>query len=188
MEYVIKKDIIRILRRALSAIKKNDTLELDELSNQTIHDASIFQDKDAIAIAVVVYSISKIMNRSESNPEYWEKVYKKIESDLEEARFFLEKGKEDKYRPVIKNILQNIGEVDDKLKLYIVDVLEKAKMVKGSKLYEHGVSIERAAELLGVSQWELMSYVGKTQIVDRYKEEVIPVSLRIEHAKKVFGL
>ena len=188
MEYPIKKDIIGILRKALSALKKEDTAELDDISNHTIHDASIFQDKDAISVAVIIYSLAKIVHRSESNPEYWKKVYKKIESDIEAARFFLEKDKEEKYKKIMKNILQNIGEVDDKLKLYIDDVLDKAKIVKGSKMYERGVSIGRAAELLGISQWELMSYVGKTQIIDRYKEEVIPASVRIEHAKKVFGI
>lgn len=188
MEYPIRKNIVSILRKALAALKKQDSAALDELSNHSIHDASIFQDKEAISIAVIIYSISKIMHRSESNPEYWQKVYKHLESDLETARFFLERDKDEKYNLVMKDILQNIGEVDEKLKLYIDDVLDKARVVKGSKLYEHGVSIERAAEMLGVSQWELMSYVGKTQIIDQYAEEVIPVSVRIEHAKRVFGL
>ena len=82
---------------------------------------------------------------------------------------------------MIRNILKHIGRIDDKLKLYIDDVLDKAKIVKGSTLYEHGVSIGRAAELLGISQWELMSYVGKTKIIDRYKEEVIPTNTRINY-------
>jgi len=188
MEYVIKKDIISILRKALSLLKQEDAVALDELSNHSIHDASIFQDENSISIAIVIYSLAKIVHRSKSNPEYWEEVCKKIESDLEEARFFLEKDQEDTYKEKIKDLLKSIGKVDDKLKLYIEDVFYKAKIVKGGKLYEHGVSMGRAAELLGISQWELMSYVGKTKIIDRYKEDVVPVNLRIGYAKKIFGV
>ena len=75
MEYPIKKNIISILRKALSALKKEDTAELDELSNQVIHDSSIFQEKDVISVAVVMYSLAKIVHRSESNPEYWKCLY-----------------------------------------------------------------------------------------------------------------
>ena len=188
MEYPIKKDIIGTLRKATSALKREDIAKLNELSDHTIHGASIFQDKDEIMLAVVIYSLSKIVKRTESNPEYWKKVYTNIESDLESARFYLEKNKEEQYKKVIKNILEDIGKVDDKLKLYINDVLETAKTVKGSKLYEQGVSLGKAAELLGVSQWELQSYIGKTKIIDQYKEKVIPVSVRIKHAKSIFGL
>ena len=188
MDYVIKKDVISILRKALSIIQKEDTSALDELSNHSIKDASVFQDKDSIKIAVIIYALSKIIHRSEGQPDEWDKTKKEILTQLQNARFYLEKSNEKKYRDLIKNIFKRIGEIDDKLKLYIDDVLDKAKIVKGSKLYEQGVSIERASELLGISQWELMSYVGKTQIIDQYKEEVIPVSMRLDHAKKIFGL
>ena len=43
MEYVIKKDITGILRKALNIIKKEDLAALDELSDHAIKDASIFQ-------------------------------------------------------------------------------------------------------------------------------------------------
>ena len=132
--------------------------------------------------------LNKIAYKVAGDIEYCskDKVKKNVLANLQNARFYLEKNNDKKYREIIKNILQHIGKIDDKLKLYIDDVLDKAKIVKGSKLYEHGVSIERAAELLGISQWELMSYVGKTQIIDRYDEEVIPVKIRLDYAKKLF--
>ena len=186
MDYVIKKDIINILRKALQFVKKEDIPALDQLSDQTIHDASIFQDKDTIKIAVIIYALSKIIHRSEGKTDEWDKARKEVLKDFQEARFYLEKSKDEKYRGVIRNVLKHIGRIDDKLKLYIDDVLDKAKIVKGSNIYEHGVSIGRAAEILGISQWELMSYVGKTKIIDRYKEGVLPTNLRLNYAKKLF--
>ena len=188
MDYVIKKDMTGILRKAYNFIKKEDVSALDELSDQTIKDASVFQDKDSIKLAVVMYALAKIIHRSEGQEDMWDRAKKEVLKDLQEARFYLEKNQDEKYREVIKNILQHIGKIDNKLKLYIDDVLDKAKIVKGSDLYEQGVSIERASQILGVSQWELMSYVGKTRIIDRYKEEVTPTNTRINFAKKIFNI
>ena len=158
---------------------------LDELSNHTIKDASILQDKDVIQVAVVVYALAKIIHRSESSPELWKDISKKVIIDLENARFALEKNKEDIYKSAIRNMLKQIGKIDDKLKLYIDDVLDKARVVKGSGMYEAGVSIGRAAELLGISQWELMSYIGKTKIIERAKE-FMDVINRLDFARSLF--
>jgi len=188
MEYVIKKDIISILRKAIQIIKQEDIPALDELSNHTIHNASIFQDEDSIKIAVIIYALSKIIQRSEQRTDEWDKSKKIVLKDLQDGRFYLEKNKDEKYRRLIKNILKNIGRIDTKLKLYIEDVLNKARIVKGSKLYEHGISIGKAANMLGISQWELLSYIGKTKIIDRYEEDVVPIAKRLDYTKKLFNI
>jgi len=188
MEEIVKKDIIDILNKAIKIIKEEDIHALRELSNHTIHDASIFQDKDSILIAIVIYSLSKIIARSEERTDGWDKAKDSTIKNIQEAKIFLENNKEDEYGIKIKKLLKNIGKLDKRLKLYIENVFEKAKIIKGAKLYEHGLSIGRAADFLGISQWELMSYVGKTQIVDRYEEEVIPITIRLDHAKKIFNI
>ena len=51
MNDIIREDIIKILERVIDilAVKETkDIIELKELSNHTIHNASIFQDKDSI--------------------------------------------------------------------------------------------------------------------------------------------
>lgn len=183
---IIRKDIINILKKGLKVVEKEDLIALDELSNHTIHDASIFQDKDSIKIAVIIYALAKIIKRGEEADKSWADDKKRIIQYIEHALIFLEKKNDKKYRKEISLLLKGIGSMDDKLKLYIDDVLAKARIVKGSKLYAHGVSMGLAADLLGVSQWELMSYVGKTKIIDRYKEEVVPVDQRVEYAKRLF--
>lgn len=188
MEETIKKDIINILRKAIPVIRKEDVFGLKELSNHTIHDASIFQDKDSILIAIVIYGLSKIIARSEGRTDEWDKEKEPIIKEIERAHTFLQNGQDEEYRDKIKKLLRNIGKMDEELQLYIQDVFERAKIIKGARLYEHGISIGRAADFLGISQWELMSYVGKTKIVDTYIEEVIPVTLRLDHAKKIFKL
>lgn len=188
MEETIRQNIVVDLRKAIPAIKKEDVPTLKELSNQTIKDVSILQSRNLTLVAIIIYSLSKIIARSEEMPNQWDKTKERIIKNLDRARSFLEKKQEDDYKVRIKRVLKYIGKVDESLKLYIEDVLDKAKIIKGARLYEQGLSVGRAAEFLGISQWELMSYIGKTQIVDRYEEEVIPVAVRLDHAKKTFDL
>jgi len=63
-------------------------------------------------------------------------------------------------------MLELISKSDIKLKMYIEEVIRQAEIKKGTKLYDHGISLGQAANVLGISQWELMNYVGKTQISD----------------------
>ena len=61
-----RDNILRILIETRRAIENDDPATIKELSNQTIHTASTSQDPDNIAVAVIVYSISKIIERKES--------------------------------------------------------------------------------------------------------------------------
>ena len=54
-------DILSILQETLTALKKGDYTALKEISNHTIHNASIFQDQDSLSIAVLIYAVHKIM-------------------------------------------------------------------------------------------------------------------------------
>ena len=49
------------------------------------------------------------------------------------------------------------------VKQYIDEFINQAEIKKGTKIYDHGVSLGQAANILGISQWELMNYVGKTR-------------------------
>lgn len=183
----IKLSILEILHKVIDILEikeEKDVLEIKELSNHTIHSASIFQDQDAVSIAVVIYALYKITDRrgiAES------KVYTLLLSHLKKARAYLEEEDFEKYRAMIRGLLKEISDIDKKLKLYIVDVIEKAKLKKGSKIYDHGVSIARAAELMGISQWELMSYVGKTETIEE-APKLTPLKARLKLVRRLFKI
>ena len=55
MDKIIKKDILSIISKTIAILKikeEKDIIELKELSNHTIHNASIFQDEDSVSIAI----------------------------------------------------------------------------------------------------------------------------------------
>lgn len=189
MEQVVKEDVISILDSVVKVLRKGDVAGLDLLSNRTIHNASTYQDKDSISVAVIIYALSKIVKDVEHHAiSGWNEALDSIIVCLENASSDLEKGKEAEYRIQINSILKKIGSIDKKLEWYIEDVLNKSRVIKGAKLYEHGLSLGQAASLLGVSQYELMGYVGKTQIIDSAHEEGVDIKERLGYAKKLFGV
>ncbi|MEM3154348.1 MAG: hypothetical protein QW165_02145 [Candidatus Woesearchaeota archaeon] len=180
MRQIIKEDILSVLDKAIETIKKQDYTALLELSNHTIHDASIFQEDDPLTIAVLIYALSKCIQRCiERN-----KPCPIVAPSLQKARDALAQDDDNAYRAVIKNLLREISEMDAQLKLYIQEVIEKAKIKKASKVHEHGISIARTAELLGLSQWELQGYVGK-QVID-IPHDGMRVTERLRKARELF--
>lgn len=165
-------DVIDILR----VKESKDVFELKVLSNHTIHNASIFQDKDSITVAIVIYSLYKILDRNKDINVF---------DDLVSARDFLIKDNVVGFRGIIRNILKKISESDKRLEKFIQDVIEKAKVRKGMKIHEHGISMAKVSELLGISLWELMSYVGKTRMFD-IENINIDVNKRLSFVREVF--
>ncbi|HLC80681.1 MAG TPA: hypothetical protein VJG31_02825, partial [Candidatus Nanoarchaeia archaeon] len=68
MNQVIREDLLKELDEVIEILKVRegaDIAKLEEVSNHTIHDASVFQDIDAIQIAVLVYSLYKIVGSAQ---------------------------------------------------------------------------------------------------------------------------
>jgi hypothetical protein len=180
----VKNDILAILEKVISILEKDeekDIFELEELSNHIIHSATIFQDEDSISTAVLVYSIYKVIERSGPRPE----VYSKIRIEIEKSCGFLESNDIEKYRGCIKDLSKIISGIDEKFKKYVEEVIEKARIKKGTKIYEHGISIARVAELLGISQWDLMNYVGKTEITE-FAVKGLGIESKLKYLRGIF--
>ncbi len=73
MDEVVKKDILQVLSDVVDILKveeEKDVADLRELSNHVIHDASIFQDEDSVSVAILIYSLSKVIERREGKLNY----------------------------------------------------------------------------------------------------------------------
>src|SRR3989338_8721874 len=57
--------IVQILSSTKQALAQEDASALRELSNQTIHCASYIQYSGSITLAVIIYTLSKLIERSD---------------------------------------------------------------------------------------------------------------------------
>jgi|TARA_B100001971_G_C18225400_1_gene560057 predicted transcriptional regulator len=183
MNEIIRKDAISILSKVITILKvkeEKDVTEIKALSNHTIHNASVFQDETSVSIAILIYSLSKIIERDEKQLDYG-----RIVSMLQDSKNYLERNLVGEFNRLVRKIFKIISNVDSKIKLYIEEVINQAEIKKSCKLCEHGISVGRSAEILGISQWELLNYLGKTKLVED-TPDVIDLRTRIRIARSLF--
>lgn len=181
-------NILKIFQETKQAIGENDSVKLKELSDHTIHTSSITQDEDNILVAVIVYSLSKIIERRQYQ-EYssWKDFYKIVTSSIDKSITALKQNNEEEFKKNLELINKAINKLSGKLKSYIQDVFKKARINKASKIYEHGISMERTAHLLGVSLFEIASYAGqKGDAAEAPLTKTMDVKSRIKIAMDMF--
>jgi len=177
----LRKNIIGILERAINILSKKtrDLNELKDLSNHTIHSASMYKDQDAILIATIIYSLFKVYSR---DGKLDAKFNAEILETLEELYINLKQTNYSAYNRNIKHLTSVIKKIDKKYTMYVGEIFIKAKIVKGAMMFKHGLSLTYVAELLNISKWDLMSYVGKTKFTDI--KESIKIQDRVKYLNK----
>jgi hypothetical protein len=180
-------NVLRILTETKKYLVDDRPYELKALSNQTIHTAAVSQDPDNIIVAVLVYSLSKVLERDKYREmEGFDEFYSAVTKNLDLAISSLEKNDVDACRTALGKIRNSINKISSDLSRYIKDVFVKAEINKAFKLYEHGISTEKTAELLGVSLWELSSYIGQSTVSEAKIAISMPVKDRIKIAEDFF--
>ncbi len=183
-----KENVLRILEETKEAVKNNDSFKLRELSDQTIHTASIAQDPDNIAVAVAVYSLSKIVERREYQKfSGWKNFYRAVLSAMDNSSNAIRKNDDKRLKENLMLIRKTVSKLSGKLRDYIQDVFRKAQINKASKIYEHGISMEKTASLLGITLFELASYSGqKPEASNAPLGKTLDVKSRIKIAEDMF--
>jgi len=181
------ENILRILEETKEAIKRKDSAKIKKLSNQTINTASLTHDADNITVAVIVYSLGKIIERKryEKYPG-WKEFYKTIILSLNNSIKNIKNNDEVGFRKNFELIRKSINKLSGKLKKYIQEVFRMAKISKASRIYEHGTSMEKTANLLGITMYELAEYAGKTGISDVPISKTMDAKSRIKLAMRMF--
>lgn len=182
------KNVLRILKETKGLIQTGNTHELKNLSNQTLHSATVSQDPDNIIVAVLVYSIGKVIERENyRNLEGWGEFEQAVSKNLDLAIKSLGENDLRKTRIALGRIRSSLNEIEGNLGEYIEDIFRKAEINKAFKLYEHGLSSEQTAKLLGVSLWDLSSYIGGSHIHNARTALSMPIKERIKIAEDLFG-
>ncbi|MBU0466357.1 MAG: hypothetical protein KKD94_04115 [Nanoarchaeota archaeon] len=177
-----------VLEQTRSALLNKNTIQLKDLSNKTINTASSQQDSASITIAVIIYTLSKLVERADYNKiKNWDNFVKKFNSFLDLAVKALNDKKQEAYEKHIQKARQILESQSITLKPYIQDVLKKASINKGSKIYEHGISLEQTSKLLGITQWELSNYIGSRTLADIKQNQTINVKERAKMAMEFFS-
>jgi hypothetical protein len=180
--------VIWVLEETKKALNGNDSLKLKELSNMTIHSASMEQDGGSITIAVLVYSLSKVLERKDSlDIKNWDKFLKRFNSFLDLSIKALNDKRQDKLQIYLADARKALNSISINLKPYIQEVFRKASINKASRIYEHGISLGLTSRLLGITQWELSEYTGQLKLADSNFNKTLDVKKRAKMALEFFS-
>jgi len=182
-----QQHLLRVLKQTKEAVKKEDIVKLKELSNKTIHSASIYQDINSVTIAVIIYSLSKMIERTnyKKYPD-WHKFFNNFLKHISNAISALKENNEKKFREELLSIRKDVSSLSGNFKKHIQDVFRKASINKASRIYEHGISMEQTSKLLGITLWELAQYAGQKGISDINLAVTLDVKKRIKLAEELF--
>jgi hypothetical protein len=182
-----KKDVLAVLQDALTAIKNGRYADLHAISDHVLHVIAIYQYPDVIDIATAIYALDKTLETEKYSTHPKMKLFlKDVLYSLKDAIRALEEDDIEKYTYETANLLAAIQGFTKKVKLYTEDILHFSKIKKGSKLYEHGLSLGRAAETMGITKWELMGTTGETAVHEKYVEPIAIDEKRMNFIWKLF--
>lgn len=182
MDVEIKKEILYDLETAIKILQvreKSDLEELRRLSDHAIEHVAAYKDLDVISVTVLIYSIYKAFSCLSS------KDYSAILRELENAYRFLNVNQLGSYNGSIKKLYEIIRRCSLKTKEHLQDVMHAARIKKGTVLLSKGLSIGQAAGLMGLSNWDLQQYAGRTMALEGGVPK-ISAQKRLLQAFKIF--
>ncbi len=179
--------VIEVLKRTQLALQARDAQQLRALSDQTIHCASYVQDSGSITIAVMVYALSKLIERNDqARIKNWNTFVRKFNAWIDLAIKTIKEKENEEYEVYLEQARKSLVFVSGNLKPYIQEVFLKASINKASRIYEHGISSGKTAQLLGITQWELSEYLGQRK-TDETTYSTINIKQRARTALDFFS-
>ena len=184
MKEVVRTEIINLLSQSLDILKirkEDDVEKLKKLSNKGIENVALYKDLDLISITVMIYSLHKIITDVSAND------YQYLLRDIEKAKNSLANKNFTLYNKSIRLIYKIIHKCDAKVKDHLSNVLHAARVKKSAVLLSKGLSIGQAAGLMGLSNWDLQKYAGKSTAYEAH-HEIIRADQRLMNSLKIFGV
>jgi hypothetical protein len=160
-------DLVRELR---SALENKDPYKLRELSDQCADAAFITQNQDAINVGIISYAFHKILLKRHYHSKFGEL--------LETANRKLNTGN-------LESLMDDVKQFDKKYGFFQGNIVKKARIKLGARLYTRGMSLSKAAELVEVNVSDILKYSGGTQVSE--KTDGATVRERLETARKIFS-
>jgi len=184
MKEVVRKKILEIFDTTIGILEtreEKDIEELKTLSEEAIEDVALYKDLDLVSVTVLIYSLYKIVK---CVPE---QDYEDILTEIKFAKKELASGNLGTYNKNIRSLFNRIKKCNAKVKVHLQDVMEAAKIKESSFLLHKGLSIGQAAGLMGLSNWDLQQYAGKTISLEQNRER-LSAKKRMIVALKLFGV
>src|SRR3989338_945252 len=183
MEEELRILLLKLLEETYLSFLQLDATRLRIVSDKALQNIELNQDPFSINLTITVYSLAKIVEwRHHYKAKPWALFQKHIKKHLLFAQRFLSEKNTQKYKKSMKAIIQHLADLESSFKYFITEVITRAKVKKGTLVYERGLSVGRAAALMGISSWELMEFIGQTRLEGAGPFTTMPIIKRMKFA------
>ncbi len=183
MKEAIKKEILYDLGKAIEILQVRENKDIEELrilSEHAIEDIAVQKDLELVSVSVLLYSLYKVAACMGVQD------YREVLKELENAGKHLQLNNFGKYNGSMKTLFSLIRSCNVKIKEHLQDVMHAARIKKGTSLLQRGLSIGQAAGIMGLSNWELQQYAGKTAAFEEHTEG-LTAEKRVKAALALFA-
>ena len=160
------KELLEKLRKHLVS---RDAVKLRDLSGEASDLAFITQDKDTVNIGIIAYALYKIFLKT-----HYQKKFEPLASN---AQTKIDSGD-------LEGLVEEIKEFDIQHGFFQGNVVKKARIKIGARLYTRGLSLSKAAQMVSVNISDLLEYSGGTQVHEKPAKG--SVKERLETARTLF--
>lgn len=178
--------LLNAISEIVSAFKRRNSNLLRAASNRCAEATALEEGKVFITLAIFSYVLAKLLEKPRYLGRKRDDVFEEVEKGLNECLEHARAGKVEKIEKAVESLNSEINEIDVADKRYITGLFEKGKLKVAARLYAQGVSLGRAAELVGVDRHDVQSYAGKTMMYDRLPS-VGGIEDRLKKVRKIFG-
>ncbi|MBI4361397.1 hypothetical protein HY572_06540 [Candidatus Micrarchaeota archaeon] len=166
--------------RLLEAFKQGRMNDVKTFSGDAAREAFVHEDVDLVNVSLIAYALYKLDQKSYiRDSKAWKKFRQKALDVLEACK----KKESDNHQ--IHDLLHGVHELSLKFGRFAQSVVEKGRLKAAAQMYAHGASLGKAVELSGAPIQEVASYIGATNIAEKYETQ--PIAKRLKTVRSLFS-
>jgi len=181
------KALLKAIGSLREFLRKEDALKLRLLSNESIKKAALEDDRELASIALVAYSLHKVMSKEHHmrSPK-WKSRKKTILSGIKKANIAIEKQDMGAFHKCINSIAFELQKMDRSFGRYMQGLFDKARVKCAADAYFFGLSLSQASDLTNADRKAVQEYVGFTRSHDKNEMEE-GIGKRLKAFRKAIG-
>jgi hypothetical protein len=141
-----------LMEKLRNYLVHRDAVRLRDLSGEAGDLAFITQEKDTVNIAIIAYALYKIFLKTHYQ--------KKFEPLANNALNKINSGD-------LEGLVEDIKQFDIQHGFFQGNVVKRARIKIGARLYTRGLSLSKAAQIVSVNISDLLEYSGGTQVHEK---------------------
>ncbi len=153
---------LAVLREAFAAGKDYD---LRKLGDDAADDAALSGERALAELSIAAYALHKLLSKDYivGNP-LWADAKKKISERLLAASKKAEKNDTAGMAAALSSIGDDVKKLERAIGHYSMNTYEKARIKQAARAHTVGLSMAKAAELMGADVKQLQSYIGGMKV------------------------